>query len=324
MAGTLPLAATEDIDAVITDDALAWLDGLGEGQPFFLQVAWIAPHPPYVLPPPYDHRYAPEQLRLPPADPLDANKPPLHRRTAEDMGSWQAPEEEQRRALAAYYGMVSLIDDQVARVLEYLERRGLRDHTIVVYTADHGDYAGEHGMWGKSCTLYDALVRVPLVIAGPPGLLPPGRALDGMTQTVDVVPTLLDLLGLPSPDSMHGHSLRPLWEGGRAGPSSGSNRRGFDIAFAEVGAFPPAMVYDRQRGDNVPAGPPASGRQVEVSTMARTTDWKLVYTPGRELQELYDLRTDPGERRNRWGDPALAPIGRVLRDRILDWLQAYT
>jgi arylsulfatase A-like enzyme len=84
------------------------------------------------------------------------------------------------------------------------------------------------------------------------------------------------------------------------------------------------MVDDPQRGNNIPFGPPASGRQVELSVMARTADWKLVHTPGRETQELYDLRADPGERRNRFGDPALEPVAAGLLRRAQDWMLAHT
>jgi arylsulfatase A-like enzyme len=328
MTATLPVAPQEYVDAVITDDALRFLDETPPGAPFFLHVAWMAPHPPYFLPRGWDVGYDPAALTYPVQDPPDARKPPSHRQTAVDMGTWDAPESELRQALAAYYGMVSFVDAQVQRLLDRLHARGDLENTIVVYTADHGDYAGEHGLWGKSCTLYDCLVRVPLIIAGPPELVPQGGALEGMTQTIDILPTLLRLLGHPVPRDAHGLPLDSLWTGAAPGPPSGhplaGARNGFDIAFAEVGAFHPDMVYDRARGDNVPAGPPASGRQVELSVMARTAEWKLVYTPGRELQELYDLGADPGEMRNRYGDPSLTPVVETLRARLQDWMLAHT
>jgi arylsulfatase A-like enzyme len=327
MTATVPLAPNDDIDGTITSDALDFLGDVDGSAPFFLEVCWHAPHPPYFAPAPYDAMYDPAALRYPEPDPPDANKPPSHRRTAEDMGTWHAPEAEVRRALAFYYGMVSYVDDQVGRVLGYLERRGLLDDTIVVYTADHGDYAGEHGMFGKSGTLYDCLVRVPFIMAAPEDLVPRGAALDGIVQSVDVVPTLLDLLELPLPANVHGLSVRPLWAGAcpadRPMSGAGAGRNGFDIAFAEVGAWPPEQVYSA-RGDNVPHGPPASGRQTEISAMARTAEWKLVYTPGREVQELYDLKNDPSERRNRYGEPGTEAVVRAMRDRIQDWMMTHT
>ena len=196
----------------------------------------------------------------------------------------------------------------------------------MLYTSDHGDYAGEHGLWGKSATLYDALVRVPFIMAGPDDLLPSGRALEGLTQSVDVLPTLLRLLGIPVPQSVHGLPLQPLWDGAvaRAGPPPaapvGAGRTGFDIAFAQAGSFSP----ERAQTSNVPAGPPASGRQRQIAAMARTPEWKLVYSPGRDTQELYGLGTDPGELQNRYGDPSVARVADDLRQRILDWLLWHT
>ena len=335
MTATVPGPLDDYIDCVITDDALRFLNQAATehtGQPFFLEVAWIAPHPPYYLPEPYASMYDPQALSYPTQDPPDAAKPAIHTRSARDMGSLDAPEGDLRRALAAYYGMNTLVDDQVARLLAALEARGHLDNTIVIYTSDHGDYAGEHGMWGKSCTLYDALVRVPLILAGPG--IPARGGLEGMVQTIDVLPTLLALLDLPVPDNAHGVPLQTLWAGDANAAAalprearerqSDAGRRGFDIAFAEVGAFPAAMVRDARAGNNIPFGPPASGRQVELSAMARTREWKLVYTPGRETQELYDLRHDPGETRNVYADPAHMQLVTALQQRIQDWLLAHT
>ena len=331
MTATVPGGADDYVDSVITGDAIRFLDTVGGDEPFFLHVAWIAPHPPYFVCAPYDTMYDPGALRYAQQESPGerTRKPDMYWQAARDMGTIDAPESELRAALAHYYGMVSLLDDQVARLLAYLQRRGLLDNTIVVYTADHGDYAGEHGMWGKGCTLYDCLVRVPLIIAGPEHLVPRGRVLDGMIQNVDVMPTLLDLLGLPTPSNVHGLSLRPLWQDG-AYPAAAAHcragRTGFDVAFAEVGAFPAEMVgaENRARGDNMPDGPPATGRQVELSVMARTPRWKLIYTPGRELQELYDVAADPGELRNRYGEPGTDATVARLRGRLQDWMLAHT
>jgi arylsulfatase A-like enzyme len=329
MTATVPLLADEDVDGLMTADAIRFVDSVPDENPFFLYLAWIAPHPPFFVPPPFDTMYDPAALTYPDQEPSGARKPPVYRQTARDMGTLDAPEPELRRALAHYYGMVSLLDDQLGRLLRHLAARGRLDDTIIIYTADHGDYAGEHAMWGKSCTLYDCLVRVPLIIAGPPDLIPADKALDGIVQSIDLMPTLLELLDLPVPHNVHGLSLRPLLTedagtaeraGAHLSGRPGTGRTGFDIAFAEVGAFPAEMVLDRARGDNIPNGPPASGRQIELSVMARTPEWKLIYTPGREIQELYHVASDPGEQHNRHGEPELTPIVDTLRGRIQDWM----
>lgn len=143
-------------------------------------------------------------------------------------------------------------------------------------------------------------------------------------------------MGGSVPQNVHGLSLRRLWDGEsqRTPEHLRAGRTDFDVAFAEVGAFPPDRVgaANRSKGDNIPNGPPATGRQVELSVMARTAEWKLVYTPGREIQELYNVREDPGELENlpapgsvqtRYGEDLIERIVQYLRGRITDWLLAH-
>ncbi|MBI3974452.1 MAG: sulfatase-like hydrolase/transferase [Chloroflexi bacterium] len=94
---------------------------------------------------------------------------------------------------------------------------------------------------------------------------------------------------------------------------------GFDVAFSEVGAHSRDSVLDPIRGNNVPNGPPASGRQTELSVMIRTPEWKYVHTPGREVQELYHLPADPWELHNRYGRAEYVTVISSLRERLLDW-----
>ena len=301
----------EDLNGRMTELGLQFLDQADRSQPFFLQIAWIDPHPPYFAPVPYDTMYDRDALTLPPQETGFAEKPLAQRQTAQAMGTFDAPEAEIRDALAYYYGMVSHLDAQVGRVVDYLEQHGLADNTVLVYTADHGDYAGEHGMFGKSCTLYDCLVRVPLLLVGPDDRVPQGRVLGGLTQSVDLLPTLLELAGVAAPEHAHGRSWRRAWDG--------ADDARFDTAFAQVGAQSPQMANDPARGNNLPFGPPASGRQVELTSMIRTAEWKLVHTPGREINELYHLTTDPWELHNVYARERDGPIVANLLRRLHDW-----
>jgi arylsulfatase A-like enzyme len=325
MVATTPHAPDDDRDGLMTGAALGFLDEAARepDRPFYLHVAWIAPHPPYFTPAPYAARYDPARLHLPPPEPPDGHKPPIYRQTARDMGTLEAPEDELRTALAYYYGMCAYLDDQVGRLTRFLAERGLDRNTIVVYTSDHGDYAGEHHMFGKSCTLYDCLTRVPFILAGPPDLVPQGRRLSGLAESVDLVPTLLDLAGIVPPPTvnLHGDSLRRLWGAPDAGSGQGREYDvpGFDVAFSEVGAHSPDSVRDPVRGNNVPNGPPASGRQTELSAMVVTPEWKYVHTPGREVQELYHVPSDPWELHNLYGRGEHAVRVTSLRERLLDW-----
>ena len=328
MVATTSHSPEEDRDGLMTTAAIQFLEDAARtpDQPFYLHVAWIAPHPPYFTPREYATRYDPAAHHHPPPEPPDGDKPPIYRRAAQDIGTLDAPEEELRTALAYYYGMCAYLDDQVGRLLATLHRLDLDRNTLVVYTADHGDYAGEHHMFGKTCTLYDCLTRVPLFLAGPDHLVPQGLRLDGLVESVDLLPTLLDLTALPIPDNLHGTSLRHLWDAPGAGTGRGAEYAvpGFDAAFSEVGAHSPESVRDPIRGSNVPNGPPNTGRQTQLSSMIRTREWKYVHTPGRDLQELYHLPSDPWELHNLYRQPQHAPLIAGLRERLLDWRLAYT
>jgi arylsulfatase A-like enzyme len=228
-------------------------------------------------------------------------------------------------ALAYYFGMCTYLDDLTSRVLDRLERLGLAENTVVVYTSDHGDYAGEHDRFGKSTSLYDCLVRVPFILAGPDHLVPQGARLGGFVESVDLFPTLLDLAGARAPErvAVHGHSLRPLWqETSRTGRPEirGPEIPGLEAAYAIAGGWP----LHRIGAANVPFGCPSSGRQHDLMAMVRTGDWKYVHGPGRAVQELYNVADDPWELDNLWGRAEHDGLVASLRERLLDWQLAHT
>ncbi len=310
MVAEVPAPPDEDLNGAMTKIGMNFVESCTSDRPFFLHIAYMDPHPPFFVPEPYYSMFDPAAISLPPVEGDNADKPKAHEQTARDGGTWDASEDEIRKALAVYYGMVRHLDDQVARLVGFLELRGMLENTIIVYSSDHGDYAGEHRMFGKSCTLYDSLVRIPSIIAGPDHLVPQGERISEITDSTNLAPTILDWTGVEAPESMHGRSFVPVWEGKEQLPN---------VAFAEVGAFPTAMVNDPKRGNNIPYGPPASGRQTEISTMVRTPEWKLVYTPGREHNELYDLREDPWELQNCFHDSTKAGVVATLKQQLLDW-----
>jgi arylsulfatase A-like enzyme len=310
MVTEVPTPADEDLNGAMTTIGMNFVESCSGQKPFFLHIAYMDPHPPFQVAEPYFSQYDPDAIAMPPQAGPDADKPTAQAQTARDGGTWDADESELRKALAVYYGMVNHLDDQVARLVEFLDAQGVLDNTVIIYSSDHGDYAGEHRMFGKSCTLYDCLVRIPAIVAGPDHLVPQGERMAAITDSTSLAPTILDWAGIEFPESMHGQSLGQVWEG---------KAQLRDVTFAEVGAFPAAMVDDPVRGNNVPYGPPSSGRQTEISTMVRTPEWKLVYTPGRDLNELYNLREDPWELQNRFRDPKLTGIVEELRRQLMDW-----
>src|SRR5262249_44504716 len=203
------------------DRAIEWLAHVD--RPFFAWVSFADPHHPFDPPRPWCDRYDPADMLsvLPAPHPEEfAAKPPFHAIWTHGFRGaqfeWANPgwalltDEERCTIMAAYWGMVSQIDHNVGRLLAALERRDLARDTLVIFTADHGDYMGDHQMMLKGPIHYEALVRVPLIVRGPG--FSAGTAIDDMVGTVDLVPTMLRACGLPIAAAVEG---RPLLDGPR-------------------------------------------------------------------------------------------------------------
>ena len=190
---------------------------------------------------------------------------------------------------AAYYAMIELIDDQVGRVLDALRDSGQADDTLVIFTSDHGEMLGDHGLIQKGCRFYEGLVRVPLILAWP-GSIGAGLVSDALVELTDLAPTLLEAAGAAVPEWMQGRSLLPL-AGGAADP-----RHHRDAVLCEY--FDALDSPDATR-----------------ATMYRERRYKLTVYHGHGLGELYDLERDPGEFDNLWDDPAHAAL---KADLLLD------
>jgi arylsulfatase A-like enzyme len=188
---------------------------------------------------------------------------------------------------AAYYAMIKLIDDQLARILGALESTGQRQRTIVIFTSDHGEMLGDHGLIEKGCRFYEGLVRVPLVF-NCPGRIAEGVVSDALVELMDKAPTVLDLAGVPAPERMQARSLQPILEGAAAP----SHHRDF-VRCEYYGAL---------------ALPGQS-----LATMYRDRRHKLVTYHDHGLGELYDLEADPFEHDNLWD----APTHQELRHRLV-------
>ena len=175
------------------------------GQPFFLAVGFVRPHYPMVQPASYFALYPHESLDVPPLIRGDLDDIPNAGRGSNGKGLNERKEGRQRM-WQAYYASVSFMDAQLGRVLDELDRLGLRDSTAVVFTTDHGYHLGEHGFWQKA-NLHEDVVHVPLIISVPG--MKPGRT-SSLVELVDIYPTCTELLGLPTPRKLHGLSLVPL------------------------------------------------------------------------------------------------------------------
>jgi len=298
---TSPLPEADYIDTFIADMAVEHLRQV-EG-PFFSWVSFCTPHNPWDPPKPFDTMYDPAAIPLPhrKAGELETKPPQWVDQVARTIASLPArsvdpslpggaanaaarfPEEKTRRMLAAYYGQVSHLDQQIGRVLDALKARGLYDDTLVIFLSDHGDYCGNHGAFYKYAGLYDSLIRVPLLIRWPGAR--PGRRVDELVSLIDVAPTILDAAGLDGPADMDGRSLRPLLTGEAADWRQ--------ELFVETGATAAVL----------------------------TPDWKLVtWQDGTE--ELYDRRRDPHDLDNLAAAPSLEPTRAALRERLAAWKKA--
>ncbi|NOX54630.1 MAG: sulfatase-like hydrolase/transferase [Planctomycetes bacterium] len=262
----------------ITNQAIELLERHAKDN-FFITVSWSPPHDLWVIPEPYYSLVDRATIRLhgtrdlPPWDQRGASK-----RLGDIMG-----EPGIREYVAIYHGMVKYIDDQVGRILRKLDELGLSDNTLVIFTTDHGDMVGAHGCIGKSIAgFYDDLVRIPLLMRLP-GRIPAGRKVEAPVSQIDFMPTILDYVGLPAPENIHGRSLRPLIEGREV-----SWR---DHAFC-------------QRADQL--------------RMLRTKRYKYVFGRKPHVVALYDLKADPNEDRNLADDPAHAAELRSMHRRLVE------
>ena len=302
----------------VVEEATRYLDERGQdSSPFCLWVSIPDPHTPLQVPEPYASRYPASEVPLPPwRDGELATKPERQRVFSHLLHYDDVREDDVRLAASIYYGMIDFIDERVGHLLDTLERLSLRENTMVVFTADHGDYLGEHHLLAKSNAFYDCLTRVPLLLSCPGAVRGTQRIADPVSL-IDVMPTLLTLAGVPLPDGVQGQLLPGL-------PVSGAPR---DAVFSEYGAGGPPItmeVADRLCPPGQPRLLPPLLREREGEghgKMVFDGRWKYCYdsnpTGG---EELYDVRDDPWELTNLASRPEHAATVAHLRQRLLDWM----
>ena len=264
-------------DRRVADIASQWLrDAANTDKPWVLFVSFVTPHYPLVAPKEFFDLYPIDKMPDPLYGPGSGYQP--HPWLADLLSGGAPNPEDQRRALAAYLGLVSFMDAQIGRVLGALDAAGLRDSTRVLYTSDHGENAGKRGFWGKS-NHYQEAVAVPMIVAGQG--VPAGKLSSTPASLVDAYPTVLDSVGLSADaDGVPGHSLFDL-------ANKGDERD--RIAFSEYHA----------------AGSPSA------SYMLRKGRFKYIYYV-RFAPELFDLENDPEESTNLATRPEYADTVKAL------------
>lgn len=248
------------------------------GKPFFLAMGFYRPHTPYVAPPRYFDLYPRAKIRPVMEKPGDRDDIPpaaLHDRKHQR----ELTVEKRKEIIQAYYASVSLMDAQVGRLLDALDRLKLRDNTIVVFFSDHGYHLGAHGLWQKS-DLFEGSARVPLIIADPRRKTA-GRVATSPAELVDLYPTLADLCGLPAPSHLQGLSLAPVL--------NGPDRRIREHALTVT----VSRGYQTHRELPRPKEKTIMGYTLRTPRH-RYTEWNA----GEYGAELYDYQTDPDEYTN--------------------------
>ena len=293
LGGTLSWLEDDGTDAEQTDGkgaaaAVGLLETYAGGdRPFFLAVGFYRPHTPYVATKPYFSLYPLESIRLSPLANAGRDRVPPPALTV-NPPNYGISDDLQRRAIQAYDASISLMDAQVGKLLDALDRLRLADRTVIVFLSDHGYHLGEHGLWQKM-SLFEESARVPLLIAAP-GMPGNGKATARLAELVDVYPTVADLCGLPAPANLAGQSLRPLL--------NDPNQPGKTAAYTQVTRGGP---NNRFRGETV-----------------RTERFRYIeWDGGRKGAQLYDHETDPDERTNLADDPrhaeTVGTLQRLLR-----------
>lgn len=292
--GRLTLPLDHHLDVCVATHSIRQLNSLPKDKPFMATCSFVSPHDPSVVPLPYYEMYAPDRLRLP--ENYNVNEKRYEkdwsRKIVVDLG-----EPVLREFLRIYYALIRLVDDQVGRVLKALDETGQADKTIVIFTADHGDMAGGHGMLYKATnSFYDEIMRVPLIIRYPRRLKPHRTEL--AADNTCIMPTILELTGQPIPGHVAGHSLVPYLTGQftpAQAPAYAFCERG--ISITPMGSLKPKDYCIRGQG------------------------WKYMrFSDGAEF--LYHLARDPGETKNLAGQTTHQSIQTELSDRIDKWLRS--
>ncbi|MCL4745670.1 MAG: alkaline phosphatase family protein [Burkholderiaceae bacterium] len=305
----------EDSEAAyLVEGLLDYIDERGSS-PWFAHLSLIRPHPPWIAPEPYNAMYDPGAVApfvRAASRQLEGDSHPylayaLSAQRKSDfvhgakgaVGEWN--DADLRRLRATYYGLVSEVDAQIARVIGHLRRDGQYERTLIALTTDHGEQGGDHHLLGK-LGYFEQSYHVPLILRVP-GAAGNGRRVGAFTEAIDLMPTILDLLGAPVPRALDGVSLRPFVEGGV--PRSWRDAAHWEFEFREVcGASAQTSL----------------GISADECSLAVHRGARYKYVHFAALPPLlFDLERDPGELHDLSDDPAHATVRLQCAERLLAW-----
>ena len=288
-------------DFFVGNRAVEWINDHEDDKPFFLEVGFPGPHPPYDPVPRCLQMYEDSEIPLDPVteDDLDGQPEPFKAMRVHNVEidhdsvvHMLNPAEEQRRRQRIHYlANVTMIDEKVGKIMHALELRGLLDDTVIILASDHGDCLTDHGH-SQKWTMYDQITRVPLVVRCPERF-PGNRKVADLIQLMDLGPAILELAGAKLPETIEARSILPTLKGA----PSWTGRE---------------FVYAEQAKDLI-------FTDSEFMTMIRSKDRKLVHFMDEPFGQLFDLNEDPLETRNLWDDPRHAETKEMLLDNLREW-----
>jgi arylsulfatase A-like enzyme len=290
--------------AYMTDRAIDFVRAQG-ARPWVLHLSYVKPHWPYMAPAPYHAMYRADQCL--PVVRSEAERVGAHAVTAayrqqEECVSFQR-DECIRTVRPAYQGLITQLDHHLGRLFDALDAAGQLDDTFVVFTADHGDFLGDHWL-GEKELFYDTVQRLPFIVVDPRAAADAtrGGTDERFVESVDLVPTVLDVLGLPAPaHRLEGRSLLPLLRGEAVADWRDTTYSELDFAYREARLILGKGVHEC-RGYSL-----------------RDARWRYVYWLG-EREQLWDLQADPEQFHDLGADAATEPVRAAFRTRLLDFL----
>jgi arylsulfatase A-like enzyme len=308
--------AEDDETSFITDAFLKWLL-VRQDKPWFAHFVFYRPHPPIIAAEPYNAAVHPRDVAMPPrasTPEAEAKQHPTLKVLIERLrkpGEYDelspldivtADDLEIRQMRATYYGLVKEVDAQIGRIVQHLKQTGQYDRTLIVVTSDHGEMLGEHHVWGKEI-YFDPSFKLPLVIRDPKRDGARGERVTKFTQAIDIMPTILDWIGVSIPRSCDGRSLVPFLKGNV--PDGWRDAVFFEHDFRDVRG----QTVERALG---------IGSDECCYAVIRGTMWKYVHFAALPPL-LFDLENDPHEMHNLAADPALRDVLLDCAQRMLDW-----
>ncbi len=304
--GTQDIAGEKAHAALLTDTAIDLIEkNAADDEPLFVHLAYIEPHPPYFAPSDFGNTVDFNDIPLPPrAEPGQA--PAWHKQMLEDYKTADADVDDIKKLVAAYYGLISYVDHEIGRFLDYLDKKGLAENSWIILTSDHGDFTGEKGFFTKCETLYECLTHVPLVIRAPKQAKLAGFRTGELVELTDLFSTILGIGGCEIPEQAQGHDLKAWLEKGCREPLR-------ETVFSAVGE------YHGHLKTTMPWGLPYSGRHPGLVMAARSKQYSYIIDPDYG-DEAYDLENDPNELHNLIdGNSELPQEARLLKQEIINW-----